>query len=149
MIVFRLSRAKYKNLLSGKGASIKGGRWNSQGTELIYCATNRSLAMAEVVVHLTVGTLPKDYYMLEIQIPKRAKYKTISGLPVNWNIFPHPSLCRHIGDQFVMDQKDLILKVPSAVTQGDFNILINPAHHLFKMVKIKSSSQFSFDRRLF
>lgn len=149
MIVFRLARAKYTNQLSGKGASIKGGRWNSQGTELIYCATNRSLAMAEVVVHLTVGTLPKDYYMLEIEIPKQAKYKTISDLPEDWNIFPHPSLCRHIGDQFVLDEKDLILKVPSAVTQGDFNILINSAHDLFNKVKIKSAKQFFFDRRLF
>lgn len=149
MIVFRLSRAKYKNQLSGKGASLKGGRWNSPGTELIYCATNRSLAMAEVVVHLTIGTLPKDYFMIEIEIPKQVKYKTISDLPADWNKFPHPSLCRHIGDQFVQDQRDLIMKVPSAVTQGDFNILINPAHHLFKKVKIVSTAQFAFDRRLF
>jgi len=149
MIAFRLARAKYKNQLLGKGASIKGGRWNSQGTELIYCATNRSLAMAEVVVHLTVGTLPKDYYMLEIEIPKQAKYKTISDLPQDWNTFPHSSICRYIGDQFVLEEKDLILKVPSAVTQGDFNILINPSHQLFRKVKIKSAKQFSFDRRLF
>ena len=149
MIVYKLARAKYKNKLSGKGAAINGGRWNSPGTEVIYCATNRSLAMAEVVVHLTVGTLPKDYYMLDIEIPNKIKCKTINDLPSNWNVFPHSSICRDIGDQFILENKDLILRVPSAVTQGDFNILINPSHSLFSKVNIQSARPFAFDRRLF
>ena len=149
MILYRLSRAKYKNHLSGKGAALKGGRWNSPGLEVIYCATNRSLAMAEVVVHLTIGTLPKDYFMIEIETPETTKLKTVSALPHDWNIFPHSSICRHIGDQFILDNKDLLLKVPSAVTQGDYNILINPSHSLIHKIKIKSATAFPFDRRLF
>jgi len=61
MKVYRLSRLRYAGFLSGKGAAIRGARWNSVGTEMIYTAQNRSLAMAEVVVHLTLGTLPDDY----------------------------------------------------------------------------------------
>jgi len=51
MEVFRLSRAKYADQLSGYGAALKGARWNSRGVEMIYAAENRSLAMAEVLVH--------------------------------------------------------------------------------------------------
>lgn len=149
MIIFRLARAKYKDQLSGKGAAIKGGRWNSPGFELVYCSTNRSLAMAEVVVHLTVATLPKDYFMLEIELPANIKYKTVNHLPEDWNKFPHSSICRSIGDQFILENSDLILQVPSAVTEGDFNILINPSHRLFPKVNIKSAKAFPFDRRLF
>lgn len=148
MIVFRLTRAKYKDQLSGKGAALKGGRWNSPGFELIYCASNRSLAMAEVAVHLTIGTLPKDYVILEIDIPK-VNYTTVKDLPTNWNNFPHSTICRSIGDEFILASEHLILRVPSAVTQGDFNILINPSHKLFNKVKIKSANPFLFDRRLF
>ena len=149
MLVYWLTRAKYKDQLSGKGSAIKGGRWNSPGIEIIYCSTNRSLAMAEVAVHLTIGTLPKDYYMIEIEIPNTIKYQTVLDLPMNWNVFPHSSICKDIGDAFILESKELILKVPSAVTQGDFNILINPAHPYFKKVKIKKAKPYSFDRRLF
>ena len=31
MIVFRLSKAQFANDLSGKGAELVGGRWNSRG----------------------------------------------------------------------------------------------------------------------
>ena len=69
MEVFRLARKKYPIVLSGKGASISGARWNSKGTEIIYCAQNRALAMAEVLVHLSLATLPNDFVMLTIDIP--------------------------------------------------------------------------------
>ena len=69
MQVYRLSREKFANTLSGKGAAIKGARWNSAGVEIIYTASNRSLAMAEVAVHFTLATLPIDYMMTTIFIP--------------------------------------------------------------------------------
>jgi RES domain-containing protein len=49
MELFRLCREKYIKPLSGKGAAIKGARWNSVGVELIYTASNRSLAMASSI----------------------------------------------------------------------------------------------------
>ena len=69
MEVFRLSREKFSTVLSGIGAAIKGARWNSVGTEIIYTAANRSLAMAEVAVHFSVSTIPDDYVMITIFIP--------------------------------------------------------------------------------
>jgi len=59
MRIFRLSRKKYASELSGIGASKSGNRWNSRGTEIIYCANSRALAMAEVSVHISLTTLPK------------------------------------------------------------------------------------------
>ena len=69
MEVYRLSRESFALPLSGKGAALKGARWNSPGVELIYSAANRSLAMAEIAVHFTLATLPSDYVMLTIFIP--------------------------------------------------------------------------------
>ena len=83
MELFRLCREKYIKPLSGKGAAIKGARWNSVGVELIYTASNRSLAMAEVAVHFTMATLPDDYMMVTIQVPDDLKIKTISISLIN------------------------------------------------------------------
>ena len=98
MEVYRLAREPHASTLSGKGAAIKGARWNSPGIELIYTATNRSLAMAEVAVHLTYATLPEDYMMVTIHIPDHLPGKTIHlhDLPNDWNVFPHPSSTRTI-----------------------------------------------------
>ena len=44
MEAYRLCREKFSSNLSGIGAAIKGARWNSIGIEIIYTASNRSLA---------------------------------------------------------------------------------------------------------
>ena len=151
MEIYRLTRAKYAQSLSGKGAAIQGGRWNSMGIEMIYCAANKSLAMAEVAVHFSLATLPADYIMLTIHVPKSIQQDTIleDDLPENWNIFPSLPNTQKIGDLFVEKDKFALFKVPSVVTQGDFNYLINPRHKSFSKIKIVSSIPFKFDRRLF
>ena len=151
MEAFRLSREKFATILSGKGAAIKGARWNSIGVELIYCASNRSLAMAEVAVHLTLATLPDDYVMLTLFIPDEISIQKLNqtDLPANWNTFPHSASTQVFGDRFVAENKFCILQVPSAVTQGDFNFLINPYHPECIGIQIINTEKFPFDRRIF
>ncbi|MEC3881369.1 RES family NAD+ phosphorylase [Parapedobacter sp. 10938] len=151
MVVFRLVREQFASPLSGKGAALRGARWNSVGVELIYTAGNRSLAMAEVAVHLTLASLPSDYLMMSIWIPDDVQITSlsVSDLPNNWNTFPHPLLTQQIGDAFVANAKCAVLKIPSVVTYGDFNYLINPKHPDFSRIKVDSLVKFPFDRRLF
>ena len=151
MEVFRLTKGKYATILSGKGAAFAGARWNSPGVELIYTSANRSLAMAEVAVHLTLATLPSDFMMMTIHIPDSLKLKktTKAELPPKWSSFPPPASNKAIGDKFVADNKYCVLQIPSAVTQGDFNFLINPNHPEFMKIKIVGVEKFPFDNRIF
>lgn len=151
MEVFRLSREKYAAILSGKGAAIKGARWNSVGVEMIYTTSNRSLAMAEVSVHLTLATLPDDYLMLTIYLPDDISIQKLTekDLPPDWNGFPHPISTQAVGDKFISENKYCVLQIPSAVTQGDYNLLINPHHPQFSKIKIIASDKFPFDKRIF
>jgi len=43
----------------------------------------------------------------------------------------------------------LVLKVPSAVVQEEYNYLVNPNHRDFHKVKIIAVEPFTFDERLF
>jgi RES domain-containing protein len=151
MEVFRLSREKFSSPLSGVGAALKGARWNSVGMEMIYTAANRSLAMAEVAVHFSISTIPDDYVMITIFIPDDISIKKIgiSELPPNWNVFPHPQVTQSIGDKFILENRYCVLQIPSSVTQGDFNLLINPNHVDFKRISIIDITKFTFDQRLF
>lgn len=45
--------------------------------------------------------------------------------------------------------KHLLMQVPSATVQGEYNYLINPKHKDFKKIKLIKSEQFVFDERLF
>lgn len=151
MEVFRLTSQQFANSLSGKGAAIKGARWNSVGVEVIYTAANRSLAMAEVAVHFTLATLPKNFMMVTIHIPDEIEILKLnnSQLPFNWNAFPHPQSTQQIGDQFIAENKFCVMQIPSVVTKGDYNILINPNHPLFESIQIIEVEQFPFDSRVF
>lgn len=144
-------REKFASPLSGKGASFKGARWNSPGIELIYTAANRSLAMAEVVVHNSGDILFSDFVMATIFIPDEISMQKLveADLPGDWNVFPHLQNTQQIGDQFVLTGSHCILQIPSVVTRGDFNILINPGHPEMKKIKIVSIEKFPFDQRLF
>ena len=151
MEAYRLAREKFADILSGKGAALKGARWNSVGVELIYTASNRSLAMAEIAVHFTLATVPADYMMMTIFIPDEISLLKLNAkdLPAGWNVFPPPSSTQITGDKFVTDNKYCVLQIPSSVTQGDYNILINPNHAEFKKIKIINRDKFPFDKRIF
>jgi RES domain-containing protein len=151
MEVYRLVNKKFTIELSGIGASITGARWNSKGIEIVYTSQSRALAMAEVAVHLTLATIPKGFCMLTIFIPD---YLFVENLDINqlkkgWNSFPENSETQKMGDLFIRNKKNCVLKVPSAVVQGDFNFLINPYHIDFEKIKIINQEDFPFDKRIF
>jgi RES domain-containing protein len=151
MEVFRLARKKYPIELSGKGASITGARWNFKGTEIIYTAQSRALAMAEVAVHLSLATLPKDFVMLTIEIPDAILIEILDQkkLHADWNVFPNSFTTQVLGDEFIKKNDFCVLKVPSAVVKGDYNFLINPFHPNFKLIQITAKEDFPFDKRIF
>lgn len=150
MIVFRLSRSVYANDLSGRGAEIAGGRWNNKGIPLIYTAQNISLCMAEVAVHLPLGILPKDYTLISIEIPDDDfEVVSLSDFKVESIRDLYYETTQKIGNEFVKNSAKMMLKVPSVVVQGEFNILINPRHSDIHKVKIIKTETFEFDRRLF
>lgn len=151
MEVFRLTSLPFAHSLSGKGAAIKGARWNSVGVEVLYTAANRSLAMVEVAVHFTLATLPKNFMMVTIHIPDEIEILKIehTTLPANWNTFPHPQSTQKFGDHFITENKYCVLQIPSVVTKGDYNILINPKHPLFEKITIINVEKFPFDERIF
>ncbi|MGL5111021.1 MAG: RES family NAD+ phosphorylase, partial [Flavobacterium sp.] len=136
---------------SGKGAAMCGARWNSKGTEIIYTAQSRALAMAEVAVHLSVATLPSDFVMLTLHIPDTMTISEIKVLDLqsDWNVFPSSFQTAGIGDRFIQQNDFAILKVPSAVVKGDYNFLIHPLHPDFKQIKIIEQVDFPFDKRIF
>lgn len=150
MRVFRITRSAYSKDLAGDGARIHGGRWNHRGTSVVYASESRALATAEYLVHVPMALVPDDLSIVTIQIPDNVGQETIKPevLPSNWRAYPSPKDLADIGSRWVREKRSLVLRVPSVVVQGDFNILINPAHQDMTGVKIHVITPYELDKRL-
>lgn len=154
MIVYRISRAKYSRDLSGKGAELSGGRWNSVGRPAICASSSVALSTVEVSVHLPLGILPSDYVLISIWMPDtsdnaESTVTNLTKLPANWRSYPFPKETQLAGDTFLQKGKTLALQVPSAAVAEDFNYIINPLHPDARQVKIEDIRPYEFDQRLF
>jgi len=151
MTLYRISKLKYTDHLSGEGSFRVGGRWNSPGTRVVYTSTSRALAMVEMFVHITHNMIPNDLVMLTIELDDSIDIPQVGPqtLPVGWNDIHDKGTVRTLGDKFIGEQQYLAISVPSAVVMGDFNVLINPKHKDFDKVKVKSFDPFFMDERMF
>jgi len=151
MIVYRLCKKEYRYDLSGHGAEMNSGRWNGKGNAALYTAGSRALAVLEVAVHVPFGILPTNYYMITIEVADELSITKlqIPDLPKNWNRNPPARSTQYLGDDFLKENKYLILQVPSATVTGDYNYIISPAHPDFTSVKVIMTEPFEFDSRLF
>lgn len=149
MLVYRISDCRYIDDLSGKGAALYGGRWNNKDTYILYTAQSPSLALLEAVVHL--GKMPSaGYCMAALELPDAiAAALPANALPADWATNPGPDALKNIGDSFIKEMKFLALPVPSVVMPEENNYLINPAHPLFKAIKLKSIKPLKIDERIF
>ena len=147
MIVYRLPKKKYARDVSGLGAMLAGGRWNEKGVALLYTSESRALCALEVAVHVPLSVIPTDYVMVTLEIPDTS-FSDIDAVPKDWKRFPYDKKTQAIGEGFVADG-ELALRVPSAIVQGDYNILINPNHRDSSKIKILKIEPFAFDARLF
>tara|TARA_R110000744_G_scaffold237369_4_gene354856 strand:+ start:62034 stop:62495 length:462 start_codon:yes stop_codon:yes gene_type:complete len=151
MIVYRISKGKYKEDLSGTGAELYGGRWNNKGVKMLYTASSIALAMSEVAVHVPYGILPQDYFVISIEIPDSSFESLDMSLlkGIDWEQIPHGFETQTIGDDFINKGTYLALKVPSVVVPGDYNFILNPHHENYDKVKVVDVQPFSFDKRMF
>ena len=149
MIVYRLTSGQYTRDLSGTGAKLYGGRWNSPGLPALYTTEHISLAVLEVLVHIKAYRRPLDYHLISIDVPDPAETITIDQHKLKKNWKDDIAYGQFIGDEFLRAAQSLILKVPSAIIPEEYNFMINPAHPGAGKIKIKESKIFIFDKRLY
>ncbi len=150
MRLYRFCRKRQANDLSGTGAKLVGGRWNSPGVAILYTSENRALALAEYWVHVHPSNLPTDVCLVEIEVPDTARIMSIplSSLPENWRVGPSQISLRQAGDQWVLNKQSLILKVPSVVMPPESNYILNPAHQDMTRIAIISITDYVWDWRI-
>lgn len=149
MKLYRIAKQKFIDDLSGEGARLYGGRWNKKGTSMLYFSEHLSLCVLEILVHIEQQLISNTFYFIEVEVPdKYIKLISKEELPVNWQSNVLLSSTQDFGSEWVASNKDLALKIPSAVLEFENNILINPNHSLFSKLKITRIERLNLDTRL-
>ena len=150
MHLFRIAKTVYIRDLSGAGPRRYGGRWNHKGTAVIYVAESRSLATLEYLVHVPLPYEPLGLSVATLVVPDGARTHEFCPreLPADWNRFPAPSSLADLGSGWVHGNASLLLRIPSAVVDGEFNLVINPGHPEMAEVKVEDVTTYAFDERL-
>ena len=151
MLVYRIASKAHINDLTGTGDRLYGGRWNHKGTSVIYTSESRALATTEYLVHVPIAMVPANLHIAAIEIPAETSVTSIEveTLPPDWRQYPAPASLATIGSQWAQGNQSLLLRVPSVVVRGDFNVLINPAHPEFSQVEIIALEPYELDKRFF
>lgn len=149
MIVYRLTNGEYIDDLSGTGAKLYGGRWNSVGSPALYTAGSIALAVLEILVHVKSYRRPLDYHLISIEIPDTVDPVIIDPHKLKKNWKDDVAYAQFIGNEFLTAAQSLVLKLPSVIIEQENNFMINPAHPDAGKVKIYASQTFVFDKRLY
>ena len=147
---WRIVKTRYSaDAFSGEGARLYGGRWNSPGVTMVYTAGSKSLATLELLVHLDNTSVLPSFSNCPVDFDDSLVESIDSAtLPRDWRQSPSPISLQAVGDDWISRGSSVVLRVPSAVTEGEYNYLLNPAHVDFKKLIIGRMEAFKLDPRL-
>jgi len=151
MEVYRITQQAFAEDLTGNGARLFGGRWNSEGIFALYTSSSRSLALLETLAHTPAKFLDiKEYQLITIFVPDNIHTEKIAlkDLPDGWDAPDTRPFTKKIGDSFLNEKKSLLVEVPSVMMPEEINYVLNPMHEAMKQVKIVDRRRIFFDKRV-
>jgi RES domain-containing protein len=151
MEVYRITQEKYAADMTGNGARLYGGRWNSEGQYALYTASSRALALLEILAHTPIHILKeKKYKVVTLSIPDNARIEIIhlKKLKADWDAWDLMYYTQKMGDAFLRKSDSLLLQVPSVLVPEEMNYMLNPLHPLIKEVQIAFERDLKFNERL-
>jgi RES domain-containing protein len=149
--IYRIARTQYISDLSGEGARLYGGRWNAVGHNMLYFSSALSLSVLELLVHLDYQFINSNFSYIELELPDNLILPKVpqSILKQDWRQSPPTVLTQNFGTKWITSNKSVALSVPSAVLPTEHNILLNPNHADFKLIKTIKKTILNIDSRVF
>jgi RES domain-containing protein len=131
------------------GGLFVSGRWHTKGRPVVYCTLNPSTALLETLVHMEIDSedRPERFQVLKIEGPDTLSQERIDSLPSDWA--DDLGATQSLRDQWLSEERSLLLAVPSVLVPETWNILVNPRHLEANLLKIALTYEHAFDVRFF
>ena len=152
MRVFRIALQQFgataKDAFSGQSGFWADGRWHTRARYLDYAAESRSLATLERLVHYKRFNCLAPHVIYEVDVPD-SEIDIVPAFPKGWDGDDLLPAAQSIGDTWFNKATSPALRVPSAVTPGEHNLLLNARHSAWSWSWVISGpTPFHFDARL-
>jgi RES domain-containing protein len=93
---------------------------------------------------------PKNHRVVRIAIPDKVKLETVFVDSIEGWDAEDMRASRSFGDRWIQENRTAVLRVPSVITQGrESNIVFNPAHPDFALIRAQAPEPVRWDARLF
>ncbi len=150
MRFFRIGAALFartrKQAFSGQGGLYASARWHTAGHPIIYTAQSLSLAALEILVRLKQTNDIQPFYAYSADIPEAFILKP-NSYPARWK--SRMAVSRSFGDAWLEAKTSPAILVPTVITPGEWNVLLNPLHPQFSMKWVTTGPDaYTFDARL-
>ena len=146
---FRIADRRF-TVFDGTGAFLNGGRWNSPGRRVIYASETYPGAILEMLAHTRIGKVPRTHERIEITIPSNVSIEHVDPKSLKGWDAPDSVIASQFGDEWLRQQRSLILTVPSLpASELARNVLINQDHPELVQLKISPPQPVVWDSRLF
>jgi len=126
--------------------SEKGGRWSPPGTPCVYASLSPAGALLEYLAHLEDAP-PEGLLLAVAEAPAGATLSELNE-PSTWCELPYRAEVQQVGADWLASGRSLALRVPSALSQGECNVLLNPGHAGYAAVQLRELRPMQVDPRL-
>lgn len=136
---------------SSLGFGLGPGRWNQQGTPIIYGCNVSSLNFLELLSIKGAIVTQCKWKLVILELSGEIPELDATLLPSDWRSRPHPKSTQEFGTAWAKGMISPILKIPSCRIPiksypNEFNLMINPLHPDFhNRVKLIEELDVSFE----
>ena len=122
---------------SGIGGLHAPGRWTLPGNRVVYCSSSIGGALGEVLAHFPntrdMRAVLKDLVLFSVTVADDSAVITYTPeqLPPRWASESVRSKTQRLGTDWLLRAQSSVLRVPSVLLPGEWNILLNPEHPRF------------------
>ena len=133
------------------GFGMGPGRWNVNGTPIIYACSVSALNFLELLSIKGPIVTESSWKMVSLEVVGHIPELEVDELPISWKNRPYPRTTQELGSIWAKRELSPYLKVPScriplANFSQEHNLLINPMHPEFKQkIKVTDTWDVSFE----
>jgi len=127
----------------------EGGRWSPPGHPAVYVSLSPACALLEYLAHRGDGDDDKKgQHLLAVATAPAGATLAECNEPSTWRELPYRGEVQQVGADWLASGRSLALRVPSAVCDGESNLLLNPAHPAFAALQLQELRPLQLDARL-
>jgi RES domain-containing protein len=148
--IYRITHERYVDEpFSGKGGLHYRSRWASKGQLVSYASGHLATATLEKIA----GVKRPDLLTEMVYVKAEVEQDLVDVLPKDdvpeaWDALPPTDATRRVGDRWLGEQENLLLRVPAVVLPDCYNYVINAAHTDADALDVVKTTPLLLDNRV-